>query len=316
MKALIRTALAAAAFLAAPALAENPPTAQNAPAMPPGMGFQRIDPVIDPAAIPLYPGMKPGKLAERWNMMFGAQRVVRNVTVPTLTPVLPNPALATGAAVIVIPGGGFKFVSMDNEGWPVARWLADRGIAAFILKYRTNETPDAEADLAAAFRAMITSAASAKPGEIAKIEEPRATEDALAALAMVRRRAGEWKVDPARLGIIGFSAGAMTALNAARAADPAARPAYFGYIYGPMARIEVTPDAPPMFAALAIDDPLFGKHGFGIVDAWREAKRPVELHVYQKGSHGFGLGMKGTTTTAMIEQYRLWLESNGWLKGK
>lgn len=307
---MLRTAWAALALLAAPALAQNAPP----PSMPPGMGFERIDPVADANAIPLYPSMKPGKIAERWNLMFGAQRIVRNVTVPTLTPVLPNPALATGAAVIVVPGGGFKFVSMDNEGWPVARWLADRGIAAFVLKYRTNETPDAEAEMGAAFRALISGASNAKPGETPRVEEPRATEDALAALAMVRRRAGEWKLDPARVGMIGYSAGAMTALNAARAADPATRPNFFGYIYGPMARIEVAPDAPPMFAALAIDDVLFGKQGFGLVDAWHEAKRPVELHVYQKGNHGFGMGQRGTTTVMLLDQYRLWLETNGWLK--
>lgn len=307
MSILTRAVALAMMMLAVPAA-----QAQNGP---PG-GFTRIDPVVDPNAIPLYPAMKPGKVVERWNTMFGAQRIVRNVTVPTLTPVLPNPATATGAAVIVIPGGGFKFVSMDNEGWPVARWLADRGIAAFILKYRTNETPDAEAELLVAFRTVIAAAATANPDQLTAISEPRATDDALAALAMVRARAGEWKLDPARVGMIGFSAGAMTALNAARAADPAARPAFFGYIYCPMGRIDVAPDAPPMFAALAIDDVLFGHHGYGIVEAWRAAKRPVELHAYQAGNHGFGMGQRGTTSTGMLEQYRLWLEVNGWLKGR
>lgn len=321
MKKAIQSALLPLALCAAPVLAQGTPPAAAPQAAAPkpsalASGFIRIDPMVDPNAIPLYPAMKPGKVVERWNTMFGAQRVVRNVTQPTLTPVLPNPALATGAAVIVIPGGGFKFVSMDNEGWPVARWLADRGIAAFILKYRTNETPDAEAEMLRAFVSMMSTAASAKPGEIGKIEEPRATEDALAALAMVRSRAGEWKIDPARVGMIGYSAGAMTALNAARASDPGARPAFFGYIYGPMARIDVAPDAPPMFAALAMDDPLFGKQGYGIVEAWHEAKRPVELHVYQSGSHGFGMGMRGTTTPMLLDEFRLWMETNGWLKGR
>jgi acetyl esterase/lipase len=299
---MIRTVFAILALaMAAPALAQFP-----------SMTAQRIEPIVDPAAIPLYPAMKPGKVTERWNRIFGDQRVVRNVSVPTLTPVLPNPALATGAAVVVIPGGGFQFVSMDNEGWPVARWLADRGIAAFILKYRTNEGPDDEKAWMDGLMKVMS--APIKPGERPAVEEPRATDDALAALAMVRARSAEWKVDPARVGVIGFSAGAMTALNAVRAADPRARPAWFGFIYGPMSRVDVAADAPPMFAALAIDDPLFGSQSFGIVDAWREAKRPVELHVYQRGSHGFGLGARGTTSVGLIEQYRLWLESNGWLK--
>jgi len=112
-------------FAAAPVLAQPTPAQ---------LAVSRIAPVADPAALPLYPAMKPGPVPEIWDKMFGGQRAVRNVSVPTLTPVLPGPAKANGAAVIVIPGGGFKFISMDNEGWPVARWLADHGIAAFILK--------------------------------------------------------------------------------------------------------------------------------------------------------------------------------------
>ncbi len=279
------------------------------------MAVQRIDPVADPAAIALYPAMKPGKVAERWNRMFDGQRAVRNVSQPTLTPVLPDPAKATGAAVIVIPGGAFKFISMDNEGWPVARWLADRGIAAFILKYRTNETPDDEQAMIAQVSKVFADAATTGGGGKATpaVEEPRATQDALAALAMVRARAGEWHVDPARVGMIGFSAGAMTALNAVQAPDAAVRPNFFGYIYGPMLRIPVPAAAPPMFAALALDDMLFGKQGLGIVEAWHEARRPVELHAYQKGDHGFGMGRPGTTSTLLLEEYHLWLASNGWL---
>lgn len=316
MKRIIQAALLPITVVAAPVLAESASQpAALPPSAPPG-GFVRIDPVVDPNAIPLYPAMKPGKVIERWDSMFGSQRIVRNVTQPTLTPVLPNPALATGAAVIVVPGGGFKFVSMDNEGWPVARWLADRGIAAFVLKYRTNETADGEAEMFNEFRKLISGAANTPANQAPKAEEPRATEDALTALAMVRRRAGEWKIDPARVGMVGYSAGAMTALNAARAPDPAARPAFFGYIYGPMARIDVAPDAPPMFAALAMDDMLFGKQGFGIVEAWHEAKRPVELHVYQSGNHGFGMGQRGTTTPMLLDEFRFWMETNGWLKGR
>jgi len=289
------------------------PLAAQPAGVPPSLKAERIAPVIDPTAIPLYPGMKQGRVIERWDRMFDGQRAVRNVTQPTLTPVLPDPAKATGAAVIIIPGGGFQFISMDNEGWPVARWLADHGIAAFILKYRTNETEDDEAAMEARMARIFADAARAGPKATPRLEEPRATEDALAALRMVRARAAEWHVDPARLGAIGFSAGAMTSINAALTADAAARPAFFGYIYGPMLPVAVPTDAPPMFAALALDDPLFGGQGLGIIDAWRLARRPVELHAYQKGSHGFGMGRPGTTTTLMLDQFRLWLETNGWL---
>ncbi len=289
--------------------------AQTAPAGFPALTIERIDPVADPDAIPLYQKKLPAPVVERWTRMFDDQRTVRNVTQPTLTPVLPDPAKATGAAVIVIPGGGFKFVSMDNEGWPVARWLADHGIAAFILKYRTNETPDAEAAMLQDFAKMMASAGKGDGKKVAEISEPRATQDALAALAMVRSNAAKWHIDPARVGALGFSAGAMTALNVVRDANAAVRPNFFGYIYGPMVAVDVTADAPPMFAALAMDDPLFGKQGYGIVEAWHAAKRPVELHVYERGSHGYGgLGKAGTTTTMMMDEFYAWMKMRGILQ--
>ena len=294
-------------LLSAPALAQPRPAAVSA------LTGQRIAPVPDADAIPLYPGMRAGGLIERWSRFLDGQRVVRNVTRPTLTPILPEPAKATGAAVVIIPGGGFQFVAMDNEGWPVGRWLAERGIAAFVLKYRTNETPDDERAWAAQMVAMF-SRAGRDDGSGPAIREPRATEDALAAMRMVRARASEGRVDPARVGVLGLSAGAMTSLNLANAADETTRPAFLGYVYGPMKATNVPPQAPPMFAALAIDDPLFGRQGFGIVESWRQARRPVELHVYQKGGHGYGgKGKPNTTTTAMMDQFALWLASNGWL---
>lgn len=296
-----RLAIAAALLLATPALAQNPM---------PELKAERIDKVVDPAAIPLYPDLPASADTEIWNRMFDGQVAVRNVGRPTLTPVLPDPALATGAAVIVIPGGAFQFVSMENEGWPVARQLADRGIAAFILKYRTNETPEDEAAMMAKAAALFASLG--KPG-FADPAEPRATQDAQAALAMIRDRATEWGVDPQRIGMIGFSAGARTAMNAA--IGPAeGRPAFFGYIYGPMlAPPSVAADAPPMFAAIALDDGLRGRDGLGLVEAWHAADRPVELHAYERGDHGFGVGRAGTTSTGMLDQFTLWLRSRGLL---
>jgi len=289
-------------FAAAPVLAQPTPAQ---------LAVSRIAPVADPAALPLYPAMKPGPVPEIWDKMFGGQRAVRNVSVPTLTPVLPGPAKANGAAVIVIPGGGFKFISMDNEGWPVARWLADHGIAAFILKYRTNETPVDERAMMAAVAKMFVDAARADAKSQPAISEPRATADAITALRMVRANAARWHIDPLRVGAIGFSAGAMTALNAVMSGNPADRPDFFGYIYGPMGPVAVPAGAPPMFAALAIDDGLFGRQGFGIVEAWRAAKRPVELHAYERGDHGFGMGRPGTTTTMLMDEFYAWLAARG-----
>ena len=134
----------------------------------------------------------------------------------------------------------------------------------------------------------------------------------MSALALVRNDAARWHVDAKRVGMIGFSAGAMTALQAALAKDGA--PAFFGYIYGPMLPIMVPPQAPPMFAAYALDDGLFGRQGFGIVEAWHAAGRPVELHAYEKGDHGFGTGKAGTTSTLVMEEFVAWLKSRGLLK--
>ena len=285
-------------------------------AAPSAFTFTRIAPPAEPGAIPLYPGAAPGsersKVVERWARMGNGERVVRNVTRPTLTPFLPDPAKATGAAVIVAPGGGFKMLSMDNEGWPVARWLADRGIAAFVLKYRFDETPDDEAGFMREMSARFA-AAAADPDARRAMTQPLASADALQSLRMVRGGAARWRIDPRRVGMIGFSAGAMAALQASLAPDAAARPAFLGYIYGPMTAIAVPADAPPMFNALAVDDGLFGRQGFGIVEAWRKAGRPVELHAYERGDHGFGMGRPGTTSTLLMPQFHAWMGARGLL---
>lgn len=313
MSRLTALATALALVAAAPASAQPRPPADLAAAF----TFTRIAAPAEPDAIPLYASVAPGsensKARESWATMGNGQRVVRNVLRPTLTPVLPDPAKATGAAVIVAPGGGFKMLAMDNEGWPVARWLADHGVAAFVLKYRLNETPDDEGAFMRDMGKVFASATSGTGGR-PNLTEPRATQDALRALAMVREGATRWNIDPQRVGLIGFSAGAMTSLNAVLEAPAGRGPAFVGYIYGPMLPIAVPAGAPPMFAALALDDGLFGGQGFGIVEAWRKANRPVELHAYEKGDHGYGMGRPGTTTTLMMEQFLAWLDSRGVLK--
>lgn len=265
--------------------------------------------------IPIYGSANPGSPSDEVETsLFGRELVTRNITYPTLTVVRPPEGMANGTAVIVAPGGGFAMLSLQNEGWRVANALAERGITAFVLKYRLNPTP--RDDKAFTSDLMKILAAAAKDdGNRPELPNPGSDQDALAALRLIRERAGEWQVNPKRVGIIGFSAGAMTALRAVQSAPTSAeRPDFLGYIYGPMDKIEVPAAAPPMFAALAIDDPLFGKTDFGLVSAWRSARRPVELHVYQAGGHGFGLGIPGTTTTGMIGQFLDWLDARGLLK--
>jgi acetyl esterase/lipase len=288
---------------------------------PVGAQPQGVDPQIkvtsapaEPDAIPLYGAATPGRAnTENWAIHFGQYAVVRNVTRPTLTPVLPDPAKATGAAVVVAPGGAFMLLAIDPEGWRVARALADRGIAAFVLKYRIMPTP---LDNAEATRFMDDRVREGLPDPTKQptLQYPPSTEDALAALALVRKRSAEWHIDPRRVGMMGFSAGAMTTLNSVLTAKPGTGPDFIGYIYGPQASVQVPADAPPMFAAIAFDDPLFPTMGFPIVDAWHKAKRPVELHAYARGGHGFNLGLPGTTTMGMLDQFVSWIDMEGFLK--
>src|SRR5512140_2402011 len=238
-----------------------------------------------PNAIELGTGTLPGAAAqESWHSQYGSQ-FARNVTVATITPFLPDPAKASGAAVVVAPGGGFRTLSMENEGWNVARALADRGVAAFVLKYRLNQTPADMAGFERSMTEMFSSTARRAPRpDPAQMMANLAPQiaDSRAAFAVIRRRAAEWKVDPDRIGMVGFSAGAMLTMATALAGQDA-KPAVIGDLYGPMAAVTVPADAPPLVVALAADDPLFGNAGFGLIDSWRAAKKPVEFHLYEQG---------------------------------
>lgn len=311
--------VALAMLVSATAIAQEPAKSPPAgPAQGPVFHVETIPAPVSSDAIPLYPaGQTPqGQVPESWGMLAGTfpdgshvqSRIVRNVAVPTLTPVLPEPGKATGAAVIVAPGGAYLSLSIDHEGFDVAHWLADHGIAAFVLKYRLNPTP---ADNGAFMQTVGRTMAKATATGSVDVREPRAVEDALRALALVRDGAPRWHIDPARVGMIGFSAGARTTMQAVMTARDGAGPAFIGYIYGTMTPQAVPPKAPPMFAAIALDDGLYGHQGFGIVQAWQQAKIPVELHAYERGDHGFGMGKPGTTSVLVMDEFRLWLASRG-----
>ncbi|MDE2597165.1 MAG: alpha/beta hydrolase fold domain-containing protein [Sphingomonadales bacterium] len=268
----------------------------------------------EPGAIPLYPDVGNAG-TEQWEQFMGTDVVVRNVTRPTLTPVFPARGKANGAAVVVAPGGAFMLLAMEHEGWNVARALAARGITAFVLKYRLVQTPADGMD-ARQFMSRTMMQEVAAPMDGALLKQSLAPADARAALAMVRTNAGRWHIDPARVGIIGFSAGAMTSRRVAIDAPAAERPAFVGYIYGPQDAETVPADAPPLFDAIALDDGLFPNKGFAIAQSWREAKRPVEIHGYQQGNHGFGLGQPGSTNALMLDEFVAWLSMQGFLTRK
>lgn len=268
---------------------------------------------VQPQAIVLATGPLPGATAnESWHRQY--QRVfARNVTVATLTPFLPDPAKATGAAVIVAPGGGFRTLSMENEGWDVARALAEKGVAAFVLKYRLNQTPADMPGFERSMAEMFSATAQPRPrpsaGQARETLAPQIT-DARAAFALVRSKATEWKVDPQRIGMLGFSAGAMLTMATTLHGEEA-KPAFIGNVYGPIGAMPAPTDAPPLFVALAADDPFFANSGTGLIDSWRAAKRPVEFHLYEQGGHGFGMYQKTTTSTGWFGDYVRWLQMRG-----
>lgn len=277
------------------------------------------DDTMAPIAIPEQPGaiaLPTGPLPdapakESWHSQYGSV-FARNVTSATLTPFLPDPAKATGSAVIVAPGGGFRTLSMENEGWDVARALADRGVAAFVLKYRLNQTPAEMDAFAESMRQMFSGAGRperpSSDAQIAMIAPQIA--DSRAAFALVRQRAREWKIDPERIGMVGFSAGAMLTMATAVAGEDA-KPAFIGNIYGPLSAMSVPEDAPPLFVALAADDPLFGAMQFDLIENWRAAGHPVEFHLYEQGGHGFGMYQKETTSTGWFDAFVDWMAMHG-----
>ncbi|MBC3764798.1 alpha/beta hydrolase [Neptunicella marina] len=263
------------------------------------------------------PPLPDAKNHEAWHSQYGS-RFARNVTVATLTPFLPDPTKASGAAVIVAPGGGFMTLSMENEGWDVARALAKRGITAFVLKYRLNQTPADMTEFKRSMDAMFSGTGRKPPRpdpKQMKIRLAAQLEDSHAAFALLRSRAGEWNIDPNRIGMIGFSAGAMLTMATALT-DEQAKPAFIGNIYGPLNAVDVPENAPPLFVAIAADDPFFSKGDFGLIQSWFTAKKPVEFHFYEQGGHGFGMYPKKTTSTGWFDAFVSWLTMHGMLNDK
>lgn len=265
-----------------------------------------------PPAIPLGTGgVDQQPAAESWFHQWG-QPMVRNVSAATLTPFLPAPGKANGAAVLVAPGGGFRWLAINHEGWQVAQALADQGIAAFVLKYRLQPTPESVAGFKDSMDRMFSAAGSSDTNPRALLPDlANQLADAEAAHALILSRAKEWGVDPQRLGMVGFSAGAGLTMHATLNSKTM-KLAFIGPIYGGMGPVTVPKDAPPMFNVIASDDFLF-KGQFGVVKAWFDAGRPVEFHLYQNGGHGFGLGYPGKTANGWFPVFLRWLDVNGFL---
>lgn len=267
--------------------------------------------------IRLFDGPAPG--SEDWThdelayFSVGFQTdVVTNVAVPTLVPVLPEHG--NGAAVIVAPGGGYHALSINSEGFDVARWLADRGVAAFVLKYRLVPCgEDAVAELA--------EKSANDPEQVGRDMErvaPLATADGEAAVRLVRDRAAEFGVAPDRVGFMGFSAGGNVTMRVAYASDVHARPDFLAPIYAAVRDDELAdppPGSGPVFVAAATDDPLgLATDAIRIYERWRNAGLPVELHMYTRGGHGFGMRRQGLPSDTWIDRFGEWLDDAGFTR--
>jgi acetyl esterase/lipase len=267
--------------------------------------------------IPLYPSTAPGSTQENypekeyfsknWNT-----EVVANVTKPTLTVFKPSLESRNGTAVVICPGGGFMALSINSEGTDVAKYLAAKGVTAFVLKYRLAHTgEDATQEFADLYKDRQ------KFREVVDKVVPLSIADGLAAVSYVRQHASEWGVSPDRVGIIGFSAGGTVSAGVAFGYAPDGRPAFAALIYAGGGRFKDSPvpvDAPPVFVAAATDDNLgLAPDSVMLYEKWTSEHKPAELHMYAKGGHGFGMRKQNLPTDHWIDRFADWLELQGWL---
>jgi acetyl esterase/lipase len=245
----------------------------------------------------------------RFNNLVRNMKVVRNITEPTLTVYHPDPALASGTAVILCPGGGFLFLPIDHEGTDVARWLNARGLTACVLRYRLMPAAPRDEDF---FQPLQ------RPSiEAMQAHAPLAVQDGKQAVRLMRECAPARGIDPTRIGVLGFSAGGVVATGVATQYETESRPDFVGALYSPCWYDSNVPeDAPPLFLAFAGDDPLLSmvlEGSLRFYRAWQSAGHPVELHSYTRGGHGFGMAQQGYPSDHWIERFVDWLKAEALL---
>lgn len=257
--------------------------------------------------IVLWPDGAPGSEGKTGNekiRLYEGEQIFSNIHRPSVTVYLPAKEKATGAAVVIAPGGGYRELWMTHEGYNVAKWLSEKGIAAFILKYRLPRDTNSTYKL-----------------------ETESLSDIQRAIRLVRSSAKEWNVDTARIGVMGFSAGgevaALAAMrfdygnaNASNAIDrESSRPAFQALIYPANTRkYEVINNVPPVFLLAGYKDEI----ARGIVDVYVKYKNagvPAELHIYSNAAHGFGVRPSNTgAVTGWIDRFYDWLSERQILK--
>jgi acetyl esterase/lipase/lysophospholipase L1-like esterase len=268
--------------------------------------------------INLYDGPAPGSESWDWSEAvsdsnMAKTKIVYNVVKPTLT-VFPAEGTPNGTAVVICPGGGFHILSINSEGIDVAKWLVRRGVTCFVLKYRLAHslTKDPVMELAGLMTVNLK-----KFNDDNAIAIPLGIADAKAALAYVRAHAADFGINPKRIGIIGFSAGGTLAEAAAFDSAAESRPDFAAPIYAyvpPTQNTDVPKDAPPMFLAAASDDPLhLVPSSLLLYNKWLAANKPVELHLFVKGGHGFGMNKQNIPTDNWIDRFGDWMQQEGFI---
>jgi len=256
----------------------------------------------------LWPNGAPGseaKAGSEKTRLYNGEQIMSNIHRPSITVYLPTKAKSTGTAVVVIPGGGHRELWMTHEGYNVGKWLSEKGIAAFVVKYRlakdTNSTYAIDKE------------------ELADVQR---------AIRLVRNHSKEWSVDTAKIGVMGFSAGGeLAALAAMRfdygnanAADPidreSSRPAFQALIYpGNWSRFEVVANAPPVFLLAGSNDDEIAKGIGEVYLKYKKANVPAELHIYSNAGHGFGVRQSNTGAVATwTDRFYDWLADRGFVK--
>jgi acetyl esterase/lipase len=271
----------------------------------------------------LYDGKAPGteswtQKEIQWESAPFSGKMIRNVTDPTLEVYQPTTPVANGTAVVVCPGGGYIWLSYSSEGTEVAQWLAQKGITAFVLKYRLNPTPEDPAEFQKftmeffkKLMAIMNPDPNAPTSTAATVTFDPAGADGVAAVQYVRQHAGEYGIDPKKVGIMGFSAGAGVTVYTILHSTPENQPNFAAPIYGGwLGDSKVPESAPPLFILAAADDGISN----GLPDlykAWRQAGKSAELHMYSKGGHGFGMAKKGLPVDGWIERLWEWMVVSG-----
>jgi acetyl esterase/lipase len=279
-----------------------------------------------PQEIRLWPGRAPG--SENWVVPEATttsptgDRTITNVSDPTVTVFPPAAASATGTAVVVAPGGALRLLGWDNEGVEVAQWLNSKGIAALVLKYRTLQTtpssgrgrgaPPGLAGAGAGPRKELeirNGNANPEPADPALREVLHmGIADAQQALRLARRNAAAWRIDPARVGIMGFSAGGGIAVGTSLAERSDASPDFLVSLYGPSLQdVNVPAHAPPLFVAVGASHFNVTNGCLALFAAWKAAGKPAEIHVYDQVSAGFGMTKRGLPVDTWNDRLLEWL---------